>query len=69
MDGKWLSQSFDLKVGIAGMGENEIKTPREWFPNLVNGFFGQKQPQDRRLVLKGKRNYAMTYNNYFQLKK
>lgn len=26
-----VEQSFHLRVGMAGVGENEIRTPREWF--------------------------------------
>lgn len=50
-----VSSSY-LKVRMAGMGENEMKTPREWFPNLVKGFFGPKSPWIMRQVLTGKSN-------------
>lgn len=51
-----VESSFNLRVGMAGMGKNEIKTPREQFPNLVMDFFGPKQPWVRRLVVTGDSN-------------
>lgn len=30
---------------MAGMGENEIKTPKEQFPNLVQDFLAKSNPR------------------------